>query len=225
MLRSLIEWSTHEWALKVTSLAIAFLLWVTVRAETPDEWEADVPVRVVITDADWVVDGSPTPSTVKVTFRGPLRELLRTASELPQVMVPIEEVNDSLEFHELRSNWVSLPPGADNTEVVRFNPTGVRVMFDRVTRRVIPVVARVHGEVPEGYALAGPLRVDPPGVRAIGARRDLAKIDSLRLPAVDDGNQPPDFTAHRARHRADPCHLRGQFDRNAAADHAAAAHP
>lgn len=185
MLRRLITWSTQDWALKLTSLAIAFLLWVTVRAETPGQWEADMEVRVVNTDPEWVVDGPPTPSTVSVTFRGPLGELLRTASNLPHVIVPIEGVNDSLEFHELRRNWVSMPPGTDNTEVASFSPSGVRVTFDRVSTRLIPVAVRLQGELTEGFVLAGRPEVEPAVVRANGARRDLAKIDSLRLPPID----------------------------------------
>jgi YbbR domain-containing protein len=185
LLQRLIAWSTHDWALKVTSLAIAFLLWVTVRAETPGQWEAEMEVRVVNNDAEWVVAGPPTPSTVSVTLRGPLGELLRTASDLPHVIVPVDQVNDSLEFHELRRNWVSMPPGTDNTEVASFNPTGVRVMFDRVSTRLIPVVAELQGELSEGYVLAGVPQIEPAVVRASGARRDLAKIDSLRLPPID----------------------------------------
>jgi YbbR domain-containing protein len=185
MLRRLIEWSTHDWALKVTSLAIAFLLWVTVRAEMPTQWEAEIEVRVVNNDPEWVVAGTPTPSTVRVTFRGPLGELLRTASNLPDVIVPVEQVHDSLEFHELRRTWVGMPPGTDNTEVAAFNPTGVRLTFDRVSTRLIPVAASVQGEVSEGYVLMGPPEVEPAVVRANGARRDLALIDSLRLPPID----------------------------------------
>jgi len=185
ILRRLIAWTTHDWALKLTSLAIAFLLWVTVQAETPGQWETETEVRVVNTDPEWVVDGPPTPSTVTVTFRGPLGELLRTASNLPHVIVPIEQVNDSLEFHELRRNWVSMPPGTDNTEIAMFSPSGVRVVFDRVSTRLIPVAATLQGEPTEGYVLAGPPQVDPAVVRASGARRDLAKIDTLRLPPID----------------------------------------
>jgi YbbR domain-containing protein len=189
MLQRLIEWSTHDWALKLTSLAVAFLLWVTVRAETPGQWDTDIEVRVVNNDGDWVVAGPPTPSAVKVMFRGPLGELLRIASELPAVIVTVDQVSDSLEFHELRRNWVRMPPGTDNTEVVGFNPTGVRLSFDRVSTRLIPVAVGVQGRLPDGYHLAGQPIVDPAVVRASGARRDLSKIDSLRLPPIELGDR------------------------------------
>ena len=185
MLRRLIAWTTHDWALKLTSLALAILLWATVRAEAPGQWEADIEVRVVNNDADWVVADKPNPSTVRVTFRGPYGELLRTASERPHVIVPVDQVNDTSEFHELRRNWVRMPPGTEQTEVAAFRPTGVRVTFDPVSTRLIPIAAVVQGEVPVGFRLSGPPQIEPAVVRASGARRDLMRIDSLRLPPVD----------------------------------------
>lgn len=185
MLRRAIDWATTDWALKLTALVLAFLMWVTVRADAPGQWHAEIAVRVDNNDGDWVVADPPAPRIVSAVFRGPYRELLRTASDLPEVTIPVQQVNDSTEIHVLRPNWVRMPPGTDNTTVVNFQPSTVQISFDRVSTRLIPIAAPLRGDLPSGYELRGPIGIEPIVVRASGAARTLARIDSLRLPPID----------------------------------------
>ena len=185
MLRRVIDWATTDWALKLTALVLAFLMWITVRADEPGQWDWEVPVRVVNNDADWVVAGQPVPAEVTLYLRGPYRELLRASSDLPEVIVPIQEVRDSSEVVQLRGNWVSLPSGTDQVTVVEMLPSSVRIAFDRVTTRLIPVAAPLLGEPPPGYELVGDVVVEPGVVRASGASRAIARMDSVRLPPID----------------------------------------
>jgi YbbR domain-containing protein len=185
VLRRLIDWTTTDWALKAISLVLAFLLWTTVRADAPGQWQTEISVRVLNNDADWVVADAPVPSTVTVVFRGPYRELLRAASERPEVIVPVDQVNDSSEVHQLRRSWVRMPPGTEGTDVASFRPEYVRLTFDEVMTRLLPVAAQLQGEAAPGFELAGRIEIEPSGVRAIGARRNLARIDSLRLPPIE----------------------------------------
>lgn len=185
MLRRVIDWATNDWALKLTALVLAFFMWITVRADEPGQWSWEVPVRVVNNDADWVVSGQPVPAAVTLYLRGPYRELLRASSDLPEIIVPIQEVRDSSEVVQLRSNWVSLPSGTDQVAVVDVLPSTVRIGFDRVTTRLIPVAAPLLGDPPPGYELVGDVIVEPVVVRASGAGRAIASMDSVRLPPID----------------------------------------
>jgi YbbR domain-containing protein len=185
VLRRVIDWATNDWALKLTALVLAFFMWVTVRADEPGQWSWEVPVRVVNNNADWVVSGQPAPAEVTLYLRGPYRELLRASSDLPQVIVPIEEVRDSSEVVQLRSNWVSLPSGTDQVTVVDLVPSTVRISFDRVTTRLIPVAVPLLGDPPPGYELVGDIILEPVVVRASGAGRAIARMDSIRLPPID----------------------------------------
>lgn len=194
MLKRIIDWTANDWALKLTALALAFLLWTTVRADAPGQWETEVPLRVQNSDADWIVADAPTPATVTVVFRGPYRELLRAASNRPEVILPVSEVTDSVEHHVLRRNWVRMPPGTDNTEVADFRPSTVRLTFDQVSTRLLPVAVQLTGTPSLGYELAGRPEVEPPAVRASGAGRNLARIDSLRLPPIELGELRGDDT-------------------------------
>lgn len=185
MLERIIEWTTTDWALKLTALALAFLLWTTVRADTPGQWETEVPVRVVNNDADWVIAEPPTPAHVRVVLRGPYRELLRAASERPEIIVPIDQVSDSIEDRPLYDHWVRMPTGTPGTRVTSLQPAMVRLTWDRVATRLIPLTVQLVGEPPAGYRLAGPPEVEPSVVRASGAGRNLARIDSMALPPID----------------------------------------
>jgi YbbR domain-containing protein len=185
VLRRVIDWAVNDWALKLTALVLAFLMWITVRADEPGQWSWEVPVRVVNSDADWVVAGAPVPAEVTLYLRGPYRQLLRASSELPEIIVPVQQVNDSSDVYQLHHNWVSLPSGTDEVAVVNILPSSVRIAFDLVTTRLLPVAAPLLGDPPPGYELIGDVTVEPGVVRASGAGRALARMDSVRLPPID----------------------------------------
>jgi len=183
-LRRLPRSATENWALKLSALGLAFLLWTVVKADNRMVIE-DIPVRVVARDADWVLASDPQPSEVAVVFSGPVRELLRVAVEKPGIIIPIDDVNDSTEVHILRSNFVSLSNGLNNTRVEEFRPNTVRLEFDRVTTRLLPLAVRLTGTPPEGYERAGSPSIDPPSVRVSGATSRVEQMDSIVLPPID----------------------------------------
>ncbi|CAN5823327.1 hypothetical protein BH23GEM9_BH23GEM9_24560 [soil metagenome] len=185
MLQRAIDWMSTDWALKLTALVLSFLLWTTVRADAPGVWEMNVPVRIVNNDADWVITGAPDPPEVRVTLRGPYRELLRAESERPDLIAAVTTVTDSVQILTLSRDRVRMPPGTPNIVVSEPRPDWVRATFDRVSTRLIPIAVSVRGEPAAGFELVGPLQIEPTVVRASGAGRNLARIDTLRLPAID----------------------------------------
>jgi YbbR domain-containing protein len=190
VLQRILDWTANDWALKLTSLALAFLLWTTVRADTPGTWSTDdIEIRVVNNDADWVVAEAPAPRTARVIFRGPYRELLRTASDRPDILVPVDAVNEATEVHVLRANWVRMPTGTPNVAIMDIQPSTVRLEFDRVATRLLPVLPQFQGTLPPGYEMAGAVELDPERVRASGAGRALARVDTLRLPPINLGER------------------------------------
>lgn len=187
MFRTALASLTRDWALKLTALVLAFLLWTSVRAEEPATWgPVNVPVRVLNEDHEWVVAEQPSPASVQVQFRGPFSELLRAGTGGgPEIIVPFDEVDDSIIMRPLSRNWVRMPPGTERVVVTEIIPSEVRVTFDRVSTRLLPVTATLRGDLPPGYELAGAPEIEPSMVRASGAGRALSRIDSLRLPPID----------------------------------------
>ncbi|MGH7503765.1 MAG: CdaR family protein [Longimicrobiales bacterium] len=183
-MQRLLDRLTNDLLLKVTALGLAFLLWSLVKTDTRVPI-TEIPIQVVNQDPGWILAGPPEPATVQVTFSGPVRELFRVAAERPSVLVPIDDVSDTLEVVLLHTNWVALGNQLGNTRVEDIRPTAIRLRFDRVSTKTIPVASRLIGSPVNGYALAGRPLLDPATVWVSGASRRLEAIDSVRLPAID----------------------------------------
>lgn len=190
MLRRILESVTRDWALKLLALGLAFLLWTVVRADAPERIPIrNVPIRVDNEDPAWVLAAPPDPAFVTVTFTGPLRDLIRIAAERPEVVVPVDDVGDSIEVVLLRPSWVRSAGGFEGTRVGDVRPESVRLTFQRIDTDLVPIAIRVTGALPPGFELDGSPFVDPPAVRASGAEGRLAETDSLRLPPIDLGGR------------------------------------
>ena len=183
-MRRILDWLTNDLLLKVTALGLAFLLWTLVKTDNQVPI-GEIPIQVLNRDPGWVLVRPPEPALVQVTFSGPVRELIRVAAERPTIIVPIDDVSDTLEVVLLHTNYVVLNSALSNTRVDDIRPAAVRLTFDRVMTRTIPLAARLIGAPAPGMALAGPPIIDPPTVWASGPSSRIEKIDSLRLPPVD----------------------------------------
>lgn len=180
------ELLTRNWTLKLAALGLALLLWSVVKAEAPVRVTIpDVPVEVALRDARWTAAAPPAPNAVSVVFSGPVRDLLRLAVERPRIVIPVEEVADSTEVHLLQPRWVEVGRDLERARAEDIRPSTVRLFFERVTTRLVPVIASTRGEPPAGYQLDGPIRADPPAINVSGPASRLAELEAVRLPAVD----------------------------------------
>jgi len=182
--RRLIDRLTNDLLLKLTALGLAFLLWSLVKEDSRVAID-DIAVEVVNGDAAWILATPPDPTSVRVTFSGPVRELFRLAAERARILVPIADVSDSAQIVLLRPDWVSLGDGLGGTRVEEIRPAAVRLVFDRLVTRSIPIAVRVKGVPGPGFELDGAARAEPPAVMGSGAGRRILGIDSLRLPLID----------------------------------------
>lgn len=181
--------ATSDLWLKVVAFALAFLLWTVTKSDSRKVIR-NVPVRVNLTDPEWVMMGAPEPPVVDVRVSGPVRELIRLTSGRAVVEVRVDQVTDSLGRFPLRPSAVQLFDGADSTRVIEVVGDSVRVVFASIVERVLPVAPRASGGPPAGYELAGRLRAIPASVRVRGAsaRVFAAGLDSIMLPPIDLGS-------------------------------------
>lgn len=180
MMRSVWGWIATDWRLKLAALGIALLVWSAVKTEeTATVSVPDVPVRVDVRDAAWALGGSPSPATVTVELTGPIRELLRAAVARPRIVLPVEDVHDSVLVAVIRSNWVHLDGGFARTRVDDVHPGSVRLVFNRIAP---PPATSLPGRPP-----LAPMDTAPDTVRV---ERDTAH----RAPAADSVARPPEKT-------------------------------
>lgn len=185
-MRGLLDWLTHNWTLKLAALALAIVLWSLVKSEELTRVTIpDIPVEVLLRDPGWDLAGQPSPSTVNVDFTGPVREVVRLAVERPRVVIPVDQVTDSVEVLVLRTAWVQLYGSLTRTRAEDIRPSTVRLVFDPVSTRLVPLALPTRGTLPPGIALTGPVRIQPPSVRVSGPKRRLETLDSIELPPLD----------------------------------------
>jgi hypothetical protein len=175
----------RNWTLKLSALVLALLLWIAVRVEAPNRQElSGVPIRVDLADPGWALVDPPNPTTVRVRFGGPSRELMRLAMDRPSLVIPVDHVSTSDTVVFLRSQWVRVQ---DRTGVVveDIQPAAVRLSFEPLERIALPPAVRLQGELPGDVALSGPPLAAPSEIRVSGPRGRILALDSVPLRPVD----------------------------------------
>jgi YbbR domain-containing protein len=188
VLSRVVRFFTESWALKLAAVAIAILLWLAVRAGDEDQATfRNIPVTVDLGDPDWRLRGDPEPGVVDVTVQGPTSQLMDLATgQPPRVVLEIERVNDTLESQVVPLQWVDLPrPGIPDTRAVDLEPDTIRLRYERLAARTLPVRIRTEGDLPAGFALSVPINTAPAAVEARGPARLLRELDSVPLLPVD----------------------------------------
>lgn len=179
---------SERWGLKLAALALAVLLWLAVRAmdTTPVlNTFPNVPVRVDVRDPDWRLASDPDPPAVHVTVLGTRDELTALLSQPPRITLTVERVVDSVETQVVPLQWVQLPRGLMQARVVALRPDTIRLQYERLATRTVPVRIRIIGELPSGYRLERPVNTNPPVVQLRGPARLVMQLDSVPLLPVD----------------------------------------
>jgi YbbR domain-containing protein len=177
---------TENWALKIAAIALAIMLWAAVRAGTPRATTfRNVPVQVDLRDPDWRLASDPDPAAIHVTVQGSAGELMTVAQEGPRFVLPVERVADTVETQVIPLQWVQLPRGARQARVVAVRPDTIRLHYERLVTRTLPVRVRTVGDLPPDYELVLPITTNPAAVQVRGALRHLAQLDSVSLIPVD----------------------------------------
>ena len=122
----------RNWPLKLAALALAVLLWIPIRLETPvRESVAGVRIKVRLEDPRWTLKGEPDPSAVEVRMRGPAGEILSLRRWPPLLEISLHQVGSSDTTVLLDADWVRLPEGSAAT-AERIDPPAVRLTLREV---------------------------------------------------------------------------------------------
>lgn len=184
-LHLMIRFLTENWALKLAALGLAILLWLAITAN--DEQRTmfpSIPVEVDLRDPDWRLERVE-PAVVAVTVQGPRGELVELGGQPPRIVLPVERVNDTTESQVVPTQWVQLPAGVRLTRVLGLRPDTVRLHYQRLVSRSLPVKVRTRGELPEGHILSLPVNTNPSTVDVRGPATIMAGLDSVPLLPVN----------------------------------------
>lgn len=177
---------SENWALKLAAVALAVLLWAAVRADTPKAATfRNITVQVDLRDPDWQLRGEPDPPGVHVTVTGTTSDLMTLAGQPPRIVLPVDRVADSVETQVVPLQWVQLPRGLRQARVVALRPDTIRLEYERLASRTLPVRVHLTGELPEGYEVLPPITTSPAVVAVRGPAWMVAEMDSVSLVPVD----------------------------------------
>ncbi len=167
-----------NWGLKLTSISLAFFLWMAVRGEPPAERVITVPLEIV-RPVDMEITGE-RPSTVELTLRGSASGMW-SAQPVPSCRIDLQDAAEGEHVVSLTQANVRLPR-ASGLEVVAIRPARVRLVLERTITRIVPVEVS-RGDPPldlEVYAVS----VTPASVIISGPRTQVQAIREVSTESI-----------------------------------------
>jgi YbbR domain-containing protein len=172
---------THNFGWKLASLVLAVLLWLAVAGEPELVAIQSVPVLyrnlpralLLLSDA---------PDQVRAELRGPSGKLTRaTLSDAFASLDLAGVVSPGDQTFTLSATDFSLPQGV---RFVRAVPSQVRLRFDRILSKTVPVELQLKGHLPDGYIVAAQ-SVEPQTLSISGPESNVSAIRAAQTDPVD----------------------------------------
>lgn len=172
-MRSLKYFLRHNWFQKLFALVLATLLWMTVAAETSSEIGMDVPLEYRNIPKQLEITGEAT-KTVEVRLRGSSNLIKQISPRDVSTTIDLGTMKAGERILILTPANVQAPFGA---EVVRVNPSQVRLSLELTATKSLPVVATVQGQPAVGYEVR--ILLNPSKVQVEGPASRLKTLESI----------------------------------------------
>lgn len=171
-----------NWPIKLTSLALAAVLWAAVAAEEPTTQL--VPVTLIVEPPEGRALTRPLPP-VKALYAGSSRELIKLFSSPPVITSVIPDtLTGSSYVLELAPNDLKLAEDAD-VKPQDVQPRRIQVSLDEVSRRLVPVVSRVTITPDTGFAVVGGVAFSPSSVLVSGPLAVVSRIETATTVPIE----------------------------------------
>jgi YbbR domain-containing protein len=173
-MRTLREFLTRNWFAKLFSILLATFLWITISSEANSEIGIVIPLEYRnIPPRLEVIDD--TANTVEVRLRGPATLIREIGAQDVSAMVDLTGALAGDKIVTLTSQHVRAPFGI---EVVRVNPSQVRMSLDHTISKSLPVVIRTEGEPASGHEVREKT-VTPGVVEVQGPESRVQALESI----------------------------------------------
>ena len=172
---------TQNLGWKLLSVVLAFSLWAAVGhdPETATSVAARVQYKNLANDLDI---SSGIPGEVTLELRGPSRRLQQSNLSSVSVILDFSNIQKPGErTFNITANNTVLPFGVDFSRAV---PAQLRLHFDHILTRDVPVEARYSGSPAAGYELLRG-QLQPSVMRVRGPESRVASVTSLQTDPID----------------------------------------
>src|SRR5881396_927366 len=178
-MRFLRDWVTHNWFLKIFSLLLATMLWLTVASQTSAEIGLEVPLEYRNIPLQMEITGDTT-NTVQVRLRGSVTVIKGVSPKDVTAAIDLATMKPGEKILPLTPQNVQAP---FDTEVIRVSPSSVRFDLEPTVSKLVPVVPTILGAPAPGYEI-GNVLLNPAQVRVEGPESRINVIDSVPTLAI-----------------------------------------
>ena len=168
------NWFTHNWLLKVFSIVLATILWMTVANDASSEIVLDVPLEYRNIPGQLEITDDTT-NTVQVRLRGSANVITEMSPRDVSTVIDLGDMRVGEKVIPLSPQNVQAPIGA---EVIRVNPSSVRFNLERTVTKQALVTPTVVGQPADGYEI-GNVLVNPSKIQIEGPESRVMTLDSI----------------------------------------------
>jgi YbbR domain-containing protein len=157
--------------LKIVSILLAVMLWLTVAREPVVERAVRVPLQFQNIPEQLEIVGEP-PATADVRVRGSSGLVSRLGPGELVAVLDLKGARPGTRLFHLVPENVRVPFGVEVEQVL---PATVSLDFERSGSRVVPIVPAVEGQPAPGFVI-GPVSADPATVEVVGPESHLNQL-------------------------------------------------
>jgi YbbR domain-containing protein len=182
MIKTIRNLFVRNWELKLLSLLLAFILWLSLIPEekTLSEKTLTIPLETLNIPANMELVEKPD-STVDVTIRAPNRMINEVSAANVFAKLNLSTASVFQQEYPLNETMISIPPGA---AVVRISPTKVRLKLERTQEVLLDIVPTVIGQAKEGYGVSK-IEITPPRVLVKGPESKIREKDKISTSPIN----------------------------------------
>jgi YbbR domain-containing protein len=166
--------------LKALSVALALSLWFYVTYRGQSEMVVDAPVEFKNVPKEMEIMKQSL-KKVNLSIRGHERILRSLRPMDSRVVVDLSNAKKGEAVLSLDNDDVVSPR---SVQVLRMDPTSVKVTLDQSARKIVAVKAYLIGTPEKGFRVAS-IRIDPSSVAIEGSETEISRVAFLRTEPLD----------------------------------------
>ncbi len=165
---------THNWHIKLISVALASIVWIYVNSLQEKEKFLSVPLSVTGIPEDYLV-ASEIPETVKVVLRGREEKLALVSEEKITAVIDLKGSGAGITKKKIRIDEKTIP---QNISIKEITPRTIDVLLEKALTKTVKVVPVIVADLPYGYNLEDVI-IEPDTVEITGPESYLETIESV----------------------------------------------
>lgn len=180
---------TNDLFLMILSGCLSVFLWLWVAAEERSEIIVSVPLEYRNLPKDYeITSQGELLSKVNVWVKGSTATIKNLKPTEVSVWLDLEDMRPGERLLELTTDNVRVPYGFS---VLRISPSRLNLRIEHIARKVVPVVPKIEGQPPQGYAVNG-MNVTPAQIEVLGPSSAVNSVRRVITESIDVSNLTQD---------------------------------